>query len=498
MNKELTVNDRATEFLLYSTSSSEVKVEVLLNNETLWLTQKRMATLFNVDRSVVTKHLKNIFNDKELDESSVCAKYAHTAEDGKNYQTQHYNLDAVISVGYRVNSSQATQFRIWATKQLTEYIIKGFVIDDERLKNPNNPFGTDYFDQLEEKIRDIRTSERRFYQKITDIYITSVDYHKNDNLTKDFFATVQNKMHFGIHGKTAAEVIANRADSKKPNMGITCVPEKSLKKSDIFIAWLVRKKWHIVFWVIIAVWLAKDPVSQLLYGDEIVHIKLSVGQDGYVLLDIPSKFIGPSHLSLSQQVKKIKEPVGMIPLAFTYPSFKPWPNKLLGESTDEEKVFLIITGGRGEKHGYNGLAYAWLQLKLEDNCKAEKYPEKKYNMHRYKTFMGCRTPNKRHFKDLYFYDAPRDSERDIIVKCSALSKTQKCRMYMKYDDMGLVSSNFSISHELLADWQNVIVDYQEFVSGFYENNISDMKKPTPLSEERKRNLSKRYKEEWKP
>jgi hypothetical protein len=147
-----------------------------------------------------------------------------------------YNLDVIISVGYRVKSLRGTQFRIWATKQLKEYIIKGFVVDDERLKNPNNPFGQDYFERLEEKIRDIRSSERRFYQKITDIYATSVDYDKNADLTKEFFATVQNKMHFGIHGKTAGEVIAIRADATKPNMGITCISENNFKKSDIFIA----------------------------------------------------------------------------------------------------------------------------------------------------------------------------------------------------------------------------------------------------------------------
>jgi len=164
------------EILLYSTNDGAVKIDVLAQDDTLWLTQKRMAELFLVDRTVITKHLKNIFDDNELDKNSVCAKFAHTGTDGKNYQTQYYNLDAIIAVGYRVNSKQATQFRIWATKTLSEFIIKGFVIDDERLKNGQH-FGKDYFEELLERIREIRASERRFYQKITDIYAEcSADY----------------------------------------------------------------------------------------------------------------------------------------------------------------------------------------------------------------------------------------------------------------------------------------------------------------------------------
>ncbi|MES2676791.1 MAG: virulence RhuM family protein [Pseudomonadota bacterium] len=224
------------DFLLYNTPDGDVKISVLLKNETIWLSQKAMAHLFDCSSDNISLHLKNVFKSGELEQNSVTEDFSVTADDGKNYRVKHYNLDAIISVGYRVNSLRGTQFRIWATKQLKEYIIKGFVINDERLKNPNNPFGEDYFERLEEKIRDIRSSERRFYQKITDIYITSVDYDKNSDLTKEFFATVQNKMHFGIHGKTAAEVIASRADSKKPNMGITCILENNLKKSDIFVA----------------------------------------------------------------------------------------------------------------------------------------------------------------------------------------------------------------------------------------------------------------------
>ncbi len=222
-------------FLLYTAPDGDIKVNVLLQNETIWLNTHQMAELFGIDRSGIVKHIKNIYETGELNTKSTCAKIAQVAKDGKNRIMDFYNLDMIISVGYRVNSLRGTQFRIWATQQLKEFIIKGFVMDDERLKNPNNPFGKDYFEEVEERIRDIRTSERRFYQKITDIYALSVDYNKDAEMTKNFFATVQNKIHFGIHGKTAAEVIAERADNNKPNMGITCISEKNLKKSDIFV-----------------------------------------------------------------------------------------------------------------------------------------------------------------------------------------------------------------------------------------------------------------------
>ena len=175
--KLINLENSFTEFLLYKTPNNQVKVEIFLKNENIWLPQEKIAMLFGVDRSVITKHLKNIFESAELNEDSVCAKFAHTAFDGKNYQTKFYNLDAIISVGYRVNSTQATHFRIWATKRLREYIIKGFAMDDERLKDPRKIFGKDYFDEQLARIRDIRSSERRFYQKITDIYSQcSIDY----------------------------------------------------------------------------------------------------------------------------------------------------------------------------------------------------------------------------------------------------------------------------------------------------------------------------------
>lgn len=239
-SKKIIPREGYNEILLYTTPNGKVKVEIYLQNETIWLTQQKIADLFGVDRSVITKHLKNIFLSSELNEVSVSAKNAHTASDGKNYLTQFYNLDAIISVGYRVNSLQATHFRIWATELLKEYIIKGYIMDDDRLKNPNNIFGKDYFEEQLARIRDIRSSERRFYQKITDIYSNcSADYDINSQTTKDFFATIQNKLHWAISGQTAAEIIASRVNSAKKNMGLTSwknAPNGRIRKTDISIA----------------------------------------------------------------------------------------------------------------------------------------------------------------------------------------------------------------------------------------------------------------------
>ena len=231
------------EILLYTTPNGNVKVEIYLQNETIWLTQQKIADLFGVDRSVVTKHLANIYASNELNKEATCAKIAQVQSEGDrtvNRQIEFYNLDAIISVGYRVNSNQATAFRIWATERLKEYIIKGFTMDDERLKNPDNIFGKDYFEEQLARIRDIRSSERRFYQKITDIYTQcSADYNVETQSTKDFFATVQNKLHWAITGQTAAELIAARVDSSKENMGLTTwknAPKGSIRKTDVSIA----------------------------------------------------------------------------------------------------------------------------------------------------------------------------------------------------------------------------------------------------------------------
>lgn len=233
MNKELS-------FLLYTTPEENISIQAVVKDETLWLTQKSMAELFDCSTDNISLHLKNIFKEGELDEKSVTEKFSATASDGKNYITKFYNLDAIISVGYRVNSSKATQFRIWATKILKEYIQKGFVLDDERLKQGTNTFGKDYFKELLERVRSIRASERRIWQQITDIFAEcSWDYDKNSPITQEFYATIQNKFHYAITGKTAAEIINDSADSKKQNMGLTTwkhSPDGRILKSDVTIA----------------------------------------------------------------------------------------------------------------------------------------------------------------------------------------------------------------------------------------------------------------------
>ncbi|HTN68083.1 MAG TPA: virulence RhuM family protein [Dysgonamonadaceae bacterium] len=227
------------QILFYQTPAGESSVEVYFEDETFWLSQKKMGELFGVETHTINYHLKEIFRTGELDEDSVIRNFRITAADGKNYNTKFYNLDAIISVGYRVNSTQATQFRIWATKTLRDYLIKGFVMDDKRLKQGKS-FGKDYFDELLERIREIRASERRFYQKITDIYAQcSIDYDKDAQITRTFYKTVQNKLHWAITGHTAAELIAKRADADKPNMGLTVwenSPDGKILKSDITVA----------------------------------------------------------------------------------------------------------------------------------------------------------------------------------------------------------------------------------------------------------------------
>lgn len=236
-----------SEILLYTTRDGEVKIDVLYSNQNIWLTQKKMAMLFGVQIPAINKHLKNIFESGELEEKSAISILETTAADGKNYPTQFYNLDAIIAVGYRINSRQATEFRVWATKVLKEFIIKGFALDTQRLKN-GPKFGQDYFDELIEKIREIRASERRFYQKITDIYSEcSADYDPNSDTTKQFYAKVQNKLHWAIHGSTAAELIHARANHTKHFMGLTNwknAPSGKILKSDVSIAknYLVEKE----------------------------------------------------------------------------------------------------------------------------------------------------------------------------------------------------------------------------------------------------------------
>jgi hypothetical protein len=236
--KKLQIRNSTAEFLIFTAQSGKDSIEVRFEKETIWLTQKLMAALFDCSSDNISLHLKNIFMEGELQESSVTEDFSVTAADGKNYKTKHYNLDAVIAVGYRVNSLRATQFRQWATAILRDFAIRGYVLDKERLKN-GSFFSEDYFESLLAEIREIRASERKFYQKITDIYVTAMDYSKDAELTKQFFATVQNKLHFAIHGHTAAEIILKRADSSKDHMGLTTwknAPDGKIIKTDVSIA----------------------------------------------------------------------------------------------------------------------------------------------------------------------------------------------------------------------------------------------------------------------
>lgn len=224
------------EIILYQTENGQTKIEVILDNETVWLNQYQMEELFQTDRTSILRHIKNIYKTGELEEKSTCAKIAQVREEGNRSvrrEILYYNLDVIISVGYRVNSHRGTQFRIWATQQLKELLIKGFVLDDERLKSGNQ---MNYFDELLERIRDIRSSEKMFYQKIKEIYTTSIDYNSYADLSKEFYATVQNKLHWAIHQHTAAELIKERVSAEKQNMGLTTWKGEKIRKSDITIA----------------------------------------------------------------------------------------------------------------------------------------------------------------------------------------------------------------------------------------------------------------------
>jgi len=229
-----------SDFILYTSQDGEVRVGVFVNDETVWLTQKAMQELFDRSKSTVSEHISNVFKEGELEESQVVRKFRTTADDGKDYEVSYYNLDVIISVGYRIKSQRGTQFRIWATKTLKEFIIKGFVLDDKRLKQGGQVFGKDYFDELLERIREIRASERRFYQKITDIYAQcSIDYDLKSDLSLNFYKTVQKKLHWAITGNTAAEIIDKRANAENPNMGLTSWKNSSegkILKSDTSIA----------------------------------------------------------------------------------------------------------------------------------------------------------------------------------------------------------------------------------------------------------------------
>ena len=238
MNRQLQIRNSTIDFLTFTRQSGEESIEVRVQNNDIWLTQASIAKLFGVERSVVTKHLKSVFKDGEIEENSTCANFAQVADNGKTYKYKFYGLKAVISVGYKINSQAAVEFRQWATRVLETFAKQGYVLDKNRLEN-GQIFDEDYFDHLISEIQEIRASERRFYQKITDIYSTAVDYSVDSVITQNFFATVQNKMHYAVHGNTAAEMIVQRADHKKKNMGLTTwknAPNGKIVKADVSIA----------------------------------------------------------------------------------------------------------------------------------------------------------------------------------------------------------------------------------------------------------------------
>lgn len=238
-DKETLIRSSSAEYLTFIAATGEGGIDAIYADENIWLTQKMMGTLYNVNVRTISDHLKKLFTDNELEKVAVIRKFRITATDGKNYNTQHYNLSAIIAVGYKVNSERAVLFRKWATQIVQEFTIKGFAMDDERLKNDGTILGKKYFEEQLQRIREIRLSERKFYQKITDIYATALDYDLTATATKRFFATVQNKLHWAIHGQTAAEVIVTRADHQKENMGLTTwkdAPKGKIQKFDVSVA----------------------------------------------------------------------------------------------------------------------------------------------------------------------------------------------------------------------------------------------------------------------
>jgi hypothetical protein len=238
-NNKNIIRSSSVEYLTFIAATGDGGVNAIYQDENIWLSQKMMASLYNVNVRTINDHLQKIFNDYELEKEAVVRNFRITATDSKNYNTLHYNLSAIIAVGYKVNSERAVQFRKWATQILQEFTIKGFAMDDERLKNDGTILGKKYFEEQLERIREIRLSERKFYQKITDIYTTAIDYDLNSESTKHFFATVQNKLHWAIHGQTAAEVIVNRADHQKENMGLSSwkdAPKGKIQKFDVSVA----------------------------------------------------------------------------------------------------------------------------------------------------------------------------------------------------------------------------------------------------------------------
>jgi hypothetical protein len=324
------IRSSSAEYLTYIAATGEGGVDAIYADENIWLTQKMMGTLYNVETHTINYHLKKIFSDNELDEGSVIRNFRITAKDGKNYDTKHYNLSAIIAVGYKVNSERAVLFRKWATQIVQEFTIKGFAMDDERLKNDGTILGKKYFEEQLERIREIRLSERKFYQKITDIYVTSIDYDVTAKATKRFFATVQNKLHWAIHGQTAAEVIVNRADHQKENMGLTTWKDAPKGKIQIFDVSVAKN------------YLSKNEIQQL---QRLVSAYLDIAED-MALRQIPmtmedwetrlNKFIDATDREILQNAGKVSAEIAKAHAESEFQKYRIIQDRLFESDFDKE------------------------------------------------------------------------------------------------------------------------------------------------------------------
>jgi len=340
-----TIRSSAAEYLTFVAASGEGGVEVVYADEDVWLTQKMLGMLYDVETNTINYHLKKIFSDSELEEDSVIRNFRITAKDGKSYSTKHYNLSAIIAVGYKVNSERAVQFRKWATGIIKEYTIKAYAMDDERLKNDGTILGKQYFEEQLERIREIRLSERKFYQKITDIYATSIDYDVTAQVTKRFFATVQNKLHWAIHGQTAAEVLYNRADADKTHMGLITwkdAPAGKIQKFDVSIA---------------KNYLNQDEMAQL---QRLVNAYLDVAED-MALRQIPmtmadweerlNRFIAATDREILQDAGKVSAEIAKAHAESEFEKYRIIQDRLFESDFDKETKAIekqISSGGEDE------------------------------------------------------------------------------------------------------------------------------------------------------
>ena len=340
-----TIRSSAAEYLTFVAASGEGGVEVVYADEDVWLTQKMLGMLYDVETNTINYHLKKIFSDSELEEDSVIRNFRITAKDGKSYRTKHYNLSAIIAVGYKVNSERAVQFRKWATGIIKEYTIKAYAMDDERLKNDGTILGKQYFEEQLERIREIRLSERKFYQKITDIYATSIDYDVTAQVTKRFFATVQNKLHWAIHGQTAAEVLYNRADADKTHMGLITwkdAPAGKIQKFDVSIA---------------KNYLNQDEMAQL---QRLVNAYLDVAED-MALRQIPmtmadweerlNRFIAATDREILQDAGKVSAEIAKAHAESEFEKYRIIQDRLFESDFDKETKAIekqISSGGEDE------------------------------------------------------------------------------------------------------------------------------------------------------